>query len=232
MKRSLRNFPLGIFIFMALGLFAGYSLTQQSLAQQTQNNDDQEINDDQETNDDEDGTDDGEMNDDEMNDDEAGLETSEPKEMEGVEANQSPSAIESFGSVSLLDAIKIAQTELASSTTPFEATLEQVNGQLLWMLDFVDPARQISVSAESGAVVGSSNLTQVPTPDAVLTDYGSLALDKVVEIAQTAYGSPADVTEMALEKDNGTLTWRVDIADTLLVIDANTGAILSKDAVN
>jgi uncharacterized membrane protein YkoI len=79
------------------------------------------------------------------------------------------------------------------------------------MLDFIDPARQISVSAESGAVVGSGDLSQVPNPDAVLSDYGSLTLDKIVEIAQTAYGSPADVTEMALEKDNGTLTWRVDI---------------------
>jgi uncharacterized membrane protein YkoI len=230
MKRSLRSLLFAI--FMALGLFVGYGLTQQSLAQQTQNDNDSETNDDQEANDDEDGSSDGETNDDEMNDDEASLETSESEETEGVEANQSPSAIESFGSVSLTDAIKIAQTELASSTPPFEATFEKVNGQLVWMLDFVSPAKQISVSAESGEVVGSGDLTQVPTPDAALTDYGSLDLDKVVEIAQTAYGSPADVTEMALEKDNGTLTWRVDIADNLVVIDADTGAILSKGALN
>lgn len=225
MKRTLRNFLL--VIFMGLGLFVGDGLTQQSLAQQTQNDDDQGTNDDEETNDDEDGTKDGETK-----DDEAGLETSESEEMEGVEANQSPRAIESFGSVSLQDVITAAQTELGVSNTPFEATLERVNGQLLWLLDFVSPARQISISAESGAVVGSSDLSQVPSPDAVLTDYGSLALDEVVEIAQTAYGSPADVTEMALEKDNGTLTWRVDIADNLVVIDADTGAVLSKGALN
>lgn len=163
----------------------------------------------------------------ETNDDEA-------EEMEGAEANQSPNAIESFGKVSLQEAVTTAQTELDSSNTPFEVTLEKINGQLLWILDFVDPAKQISVSAESGEVVGSSNLTRVPESDSVLTDYGTVGLDEVVEIAQSAYGSPADVTEMALEKDktNGILTWRVDIADKLVVIDANTGAVLSKGVLN
>jgi cobalamin biosynthesis protein CobT len=123
MKRSLRNFLFVIFI--ALGLFVGYGLTQQSLAQQTQNDNDSETNDDQEANDDEDSTSDGETNDDEMNDDEASLETSESEEMEGAEANQNPSAIESFGSVTLQAAVATAQAELSSSTPPLRRRLKR-----------------------------------------------------------------------------------------------------------
>jgi uncharacterized membrane protein YkoI len=81
-------------------------------------------------------------------------------------------------------------------------------------------------------VVSSADLANVPAPDAALSDYGSLALGKVVEIAQGAYGSPADVTEMALEKDKGTLTWRVDIGGKLVVIDAASGAVISVGTLN
>jgi uncharacterized membrane protein YkoI len=100
------------------------------------------------------------------------------------------------------------------------------------MLDFVSPAKQVTVNADSGAVVSSADLANVPASDATLSDYGSLALDKVVEIAQGAYGSPADVTEMALEKDKGTLTWRIDIGGKLVVIDATSGTVISVGTLN
>jgi cytoskeletal protein RodZ len=236
-------------LLTALSLMAGYSFAQGTPpqpAQQQQSGDteenDQEQND-QEQNEsqeesgeaNEDGTSDGETNDDmtgETSEGSEGSETSEAEEMEGSEANQAPAAIESFGSVSLQDAVAAAQKELASSNAPFEATLEKVNGQLVWMLDFVSPAKQVTVNADSGAVVSSADLANVPASDATLSDYGSLALDKVVEIAQGAYGSPADVTEMALEKDKGTLTWRIDIGGKLVVIDATSGTVISVGTLN
>lgn len=101
-----------------------------------------------------------------------------------------------------------------------------------WMLDFVEPAKQVVVGADSGEVVTTSDLSSVPSATASLSDYGTLALYKVVEIAQTAYGSGADVTEMALEKDKDVLTWRIDIADKLVVIDAVTGTVLSVTSLN
>lgn len=118
MKCRLNN--LFLTFVVALGLFAAYGLTQQSLAQET--TEEQKDSIDQETNDDEDGAVDGEINDD-----------AETSEVEGTEADQHPAAIESFGSVTIEDAVKTAQTELGSSTSPFEVTLEQVSGQLVWL---------------------------------------------------------------------------------------------------
>jgi uncharacterized membrane protein YkoI len=157
-------------------------------------------------------------------------ETSESAE--GAETNQSPAAIEDFGSVSLMDAVKTAQMALGVTITPFEATLQKDNEQLVWLLDFVEPAKQVVINADSGAVVGTTDLTEVPSADAALSDYGSLELEEVVEIAQTAYGSPEDVTEMALEKHEGTLVWRVDVADKLVTIDAATGEVVSVGALD
>lgn len=159
-------------------------------------------------------------------------ETSTSEEAEGTETNQNPAAIEGFGSVSLVDAVKTAQTALGSSITPFEATLQKDNNQLVWLLDFVDPAKQVMVNADSGAVVSTTDLPDVPTPDAALSDYGSLDMDEVVEIAQEAYGSPEDVTEMALEKHEGKLVWRIDVNDKLVTIDAATGEVLSVGALD
>ncbi len=159
-------------------------------------------------------------------------ETSQSEEAEGAETNQNPAALEGFGSVSLVDAVKTAQLALGVTTTPFEATLQKSNEQLVWLLDFVDPAKQVMINADSGAVVSTTDLTEVPTPDAALSDYGSLELDKVVEIAQTAYGSPEDVTEMALEKHEGKLVWRVDVVDKLVTIDAATGEVVSVGALD
>jgi hypothetical protein len=241
MKRNLRNLVLAL--LTALTLVVGYAVAQQQTtpqpAQQTQGDTDQETNDDQagteQEGEHEDGAEAGEQEETGM-DDESGesanaesAEGAESEELEGPEASQVPSAIESFGSVALVDAVKTAQTTLGSSSAPFEATLEQVNGQLVWMLDFVSPAKQVMISAESGKVTATTDLSSVPSADASLTDYGSLSLDKVVEVAQGAYGSPADVTELALEKDTktGVLTWRVDIGDKLAVIDANTGGVIA-----
>jgi uncharacterized membrane protein YkoI len=215
MKHSLNKRFLTFFI--TLGLLVGYSVMLQSLAQQQTTQEQTENDNDQET-------DDNETNDD--------IETSETEETEGVETDQNPVAIERFGAVSVEDAVKIAQTELDSSSTPFEVTLEQVNGQLTWTLDFIEPAMQVVMDADSGVIVDSSDLSQVPKADAILTTYGSLDLEKVVAIAQTAYGSSADVTEMALEKDKDILTWRIDIADRLVVIDAATGAVISVGQLN
>jgi uncharacterized membrane protein YkoI len=159
-------------------------------------------------------------------------ETSESEEAEGTETNQNPAAIEDFGSVSLEDAIKTAQMALGISATPFEATLQKDNDQLVWLLDFVDPAKQVMINADSGAVVSTTDLTEVPSPDAALSDYGSLELEEVVEIAQEAYGSPEDVTEMALEKHEDTLVWRVDVNDKLVTIDAATGEVVSVGALD
>jgi uncharacterized membrane protein YkoI len=154
------------------------------------------------------------------------------EEVEGPEVSQNSAAIESFGSVSLVDAVKIAQMALGSDTPPFEATLQKNDGQLVWLLDFVSPAQQVIVDAESGAVVGTTDLPEVPTPDAALTDYGSLELAEIIEIAQQAYGSQEDVTELALEKYEGKLVWRVDVVDKLVTIDAATGEVVSVGALD
>lgn len=240
MKRNLRNLFLAL--LTALTLVVGYAVAQQQTtpqpAQQTQGDTDQETNDDQvgaeQEGKHEDGAEAGEQEETGM--DESGesmnaesAEGAESEDLEGPEASQAPSAIESFGSVAFVDAVKTAQTTLGSSSAPFEATLEQVNGQLVWMLDFVSPAKQVMISAESGTVTATTDLPSVPSADASLTDYGSLSLDKVVEVARGAYGSPADVTELALEKDTktGVLTWRVDIGDKLAVIEANTGSVIA-----
>lgn len=156
----------------------------------------------------------------------------ESEEAEGPEAGQSSAAIESFGSVSLEDAVKTAQMALGTEATPFEITLQKNDGQLVWLLDFVTPTQQVTVDAESGAVVSTADLPEVPSPDAALTDYGSLELDEVVEVAQEAYGSPEDVTEMALEKHEGKLVWRVDVSEKLVTIDAATGEVVSVGALD
>jgi uncharacterized membrane protein YkoI len=142
---------------------------------------------------------------------------------------QEENTIETFGSISLADAIKTAQETLGASDSPFEATLQKDNGQLVWLLDFVSPAKQVMVNADSGAVVSTTDLPEVPSVDAALSDYGSLTLEQLVEIAKNAYGSPGDVTEFALEKDaeRGVLTWLVNVADKLVTIDANSGAVIS-----
>jgi uncharacterized membrane protein YkoI len=143
---------------------------------------------------------------------------------------QEENTIETFGSISLADAIKTAQETLGSSNTPFEVTLQKEEGQLVWLLDFVDPAKEVIVNADSGEVVSTTDLTDVPTPDEALSDYGSLTLEQLVTIAKDAYGSPGDVTEFALEKDGDVLTWLVNVADKLVTIDANSGDVLSVGA--
>jgi uncharacterized membrane protein YkoI len=142
---------------------------------------------------------------------------------------QAQNTIETFGSVSLAAAVKTAQTALSVSNTPFEVTLQNDEGQLVWLLDFVEPAQEVIVNADSGAVVSTADLTDVPSASETLSDYGSLTMEQLVAIAKNAYGSPGAVTEFALEKETekGILTWLVNVADKLVTIDANSGEVLS-----
>lgn len=71
--------------------------------------------------------------------------------------------------------------------------------------------------------------------DAALTLYGRMSLADAVRAAQNAYGSPVEVTEIALEKDAknpNALTWRIDVGGKLVALNADTGDVLSIGALN
>jgi uncharacterized membrane protein YkoI len=233
MKHSLRN--LILVVLTALTLAVGYGAAQgvsrtppQPSQVQTQDHEDEG---EEAGENEQEGEDDGE----EADDAEGAEERNEVEEADDAPSSSAPGAIGDYGKVSLQDAVKGAQAELGTRNAPFEATLEQVNGTLTWALDFTDPKMQVVLDANTGAVMSKSALNTVPSADAALTSYGSMSLADAVSAAQKAYGSPADVTEIALEKDakNGNvLTWRIDVGGKLVVLDADSGDVLSIGALN
>lgn len=237
MKHSLRN--LILVVLTALTLAVGYGAAQgvsrtppQPSQVQTQDHEDEgeEAGENGEEGEDV-GDDDGE----EADDAEGAEEMNEAEEADDAPSSSAPAAISDYGKVSLQDAVKGAQAELGTRNAPFEATLERVNGTLTWALDFTDPKMQVVLDANTGAVMSKSALSTVPSADAALASYGSMSLADAVSAAQNAYGSPAEVTEIALEKDakNGNaLTWRIDVGGKLVVLNADTGDVLSIGALN
>ncbi len=233
MKRSLQN--LVLIIFTTLTLVVGYGAAQganrtqpQPPQVQTQDQEDEG----KEVGENEKG--DGEKADDAESSEEA-EEMNEAEEADDATSSSAPGAIGNYGKVSLQDAVKGAQTELGTQNAPFEATLEQVNGTLTWALDFVNPKMQVVLDANTGAVMSKGALSTVPSTDATLASYGNVSLADAVSEAQKAYGSPAEVTEVALEKDakNGNvLTWRIDVGGKLVVLDADSGSVLSIGTLN
>lgn len=236
MKRSVRNLILIVLTIFALvvgyGTAQNVSRTQPQPSQvQTQDHEDEgeEAGENEETQNLSDG--DGE----EADDTEGAEEMNEAEEADDAPNSSAPAAISDYGKVSLQDAVKGAQAELGIQNAPFEATLEQVNGTLTWALDFVNPKMQVVLNANTGAVMSKSALSTVPSADAALASYGSMSLADAVSAAQSAYGSPAEVTEIALEKDakNGNvLTWRIDVGSKLVVLNADSGDVLSIGALN
>ena len=238
MKHSSRN--LILVVLTALTLAVGYGAAQgvsrtplQPSQVQTQDHEDEG----EEAGENEQegvGDDDGEEADD-AEDNEGAEEMNEAEEADDATSSSAPAAIGDYGKVSLQNAVKGAQAELGTQNAPFEATLEQVNGTLTWALDFTDPKMQVVLDANTGAVMSKSALSAVPSADAALASYGSMSLADAVSAAQNAYGSPAEVTEIALEKDakNGNaLTWRIDVGGKLVVLDADSGDVLSIGALN
>lgn len=229
MKHSLRN--LILVVLTALTLAVGYGAAQgvsrtplQPSQVQTQDHEDE-------------GEEAGEneQEGEEADDAEGAEEMNEVEEADDAPSSSAPGAIGDYGKVSLQNAVKGAQAELGTRNAPFEATLEQVNGTLTWALDFTDPKMQVVLDANTGAVMSKSALSTVPSADAALASYGSMSLADAVSAAQKAYGSPAEVTEIALEKDakNGNaLTWRIDVGGKLVVLDADSGDVLSIGALN
>lgn len=233
MKHSLRN--LILVVLTALTLAVGYGAAQgvsrtplQPSQVQAQDHEDEG---EEAGENEQEGEDDGE----EADDAEGAEETNEAEEADDAPNSSVPGAIGDYGKVSLQDAVKGAQAELGTRNAPFEATLEQVNGTLTWALDFTDPKMQVVLDANTGAVMSKRALSTVPSADAALASYGSMSLADAVSAAQNAYGSPAEVTEIALEKDakNGNaLTWRIDVGGKLVVLDADSGDVLSIGALN
>ena len=170
----------------------------------------------------------------EENEAQEGGEMNEAQENEAEEASMGSAPAQpltDYGSVSLDGAVKAAQSQLGVSAQPFEATLEKLNGQLVLMMDFVQPAKQVVIDANGAGFVTSSDLQSVPNADAALSGYGQVALPDAVNLAKQAYGRPADVTEVALEKDSSlgnVLTWRIDVGDQLVVINADDGSVLAQ----
>lgn len=229
MKRSLRN--LVLFVFTTLTLVVGYGAAQG--ANRTQPQPPQVQTQDQEDEGEEAGE--NKQEGEEADDAEGAEEMNEAEEADDAPSSSAPSAISDFGKVSLQDAVKGAQAELGTQNAPFEATLEQVNGTLTWALDFTDPKMQVVLDANTGAVMSKGALSTVPSTDATLNSYGNVSLPDAVSEAQKAYGSPAEVTEIALEKDakNGNvLTWRIDVGGKLVVLDADSGSVLSIGTLN
>jgi uncharacterized membrane protein YkoI len=221
MNRKLKN--LVMLALLLVGLISLVGIAQPAHAQiqtQAQENDDEE--DDTDEKDDaneEDGNENGEEDNEE--DEEAS---------EGAEASSEGKAIEGFGQIAMQEAIQLAQQSLHTETAPFEVTLEKVQGQLAWMLDFSNPARQVTLDANSGALLSARNLSNMPSAEAALSSYGKLSMAEAVQLAQTAYGEAAPITEIALEKDGEVLTYRLDIGDELVVLNADTGEVLSATA--
>lgn len=235
MTRRLRNLILAL--LTALMLAAGYGTAQSAtqvqapqLQPQTQEDDGRDVGENKQESD---GAEDHES--DRAEDAEGAEETDETEEADSASHSSNPAAIGTYGSVSLQEVISRAQAELGTQNAPFEVTLEPVNGTLTWALDFVNPKVQVVLDANSGAITATSALGTVPSTDAALTSYGSLSLEDAVRLAQAAYVSPADVTEIALEKDaqNGNvLTWRIDVGGKLVVLDPDSGKVLSVGALN
>lgn len=240
MKRSVRNLILIVLTIFTLvigyGTAQNVSRTQPQPSQlQTQDHEDEGEEAGENEEEDQDLSDgDGEEADD-AEESEGSEEINEAEEADDAPSSSAPGAISDYGKVSLQDAVKGAQAELGTQNAPFEATLEQVNGTLTWALDFVNPKMQVVLNANTGAVMSKSALSTVPSADAALASYGSMSLADAVSAAQSAYGSPAEVTEIALEKDakNGNaLTWRIDVGSKLVVLNADSGDVLSIGALN
>ena len=225
MKKNLKS--LALLLVTALTLVFGYGLAQRTQSAQSQPVQTAQVQSDdaQET---ETQEHENEVEEDEAYENEA--EENEAEEM--AEMSSGPAqALTDYGSLSLEQAVKAAQTELNVSAQPFEATLEKLNGQLVWMMDFVEPAKQVVIDANGGGLVTTSDLSAVPKADAALSSYGKVTLPEAVMLAKQAYGSPADVTEIALEKDGSlgnVLTWRIDVGNKLIVINADDGSVLAQ----